>query len=47
MDLLNIPLQVLRLILQQTVLTLGLCDAIKLRLVCSTRPNFKSNDRGS
>ena len=38
MKLLDLPPELLRKILQQTVVTLGLCHGIKLRLVCSKWP---------
>lgn len=40
MELLDLPIDVLRMILEQTAVASGLYDAIKLRLVCSMPSEF-------
>ncbi len=42
MKLLDLPRDVLLLVLKQTVVTVGLYDPIKLRLVCRMRPKSRS-----
>ena len=39
MELLDLPLEVLRIMLERCVVKLDLCEGIKLRLVCSKWPS--------